>query len=100
MDKQWLALLIPIMALAIPVVAVVIHGMEKIGRLRIEEAQARAGLGDGASADEIAALRDDVAATRDELEQVQERLDFAERMLVQVREQHELPAVQDTPPGI
>ncbi len=42
MDKQVIALLIPIFALAIPIVAVVMHGFQKIWRLRVEEARVRA----------------------------------------------------------
>jgi len=41
MGRQELALLIPILALAIPVAAVILNGMHKIARLRLEEARIR-----------------------------------------------------------
>ncbi len=91
MDKQVVALLIPIMALAIPVAAVVFYGLQKVMRLRIEEARVRAGgLGAGGSA-ELESLRADVAHLQHELVEVQERLDFTERMLAQTRERDRLP---------
>ncbi len=40
---------------------------------------------------EIAALRDEVGALRHAQAEAQERLDFAERMLAQLRERPELP---------
>jgi len=42
MDKQSLALLIPILALSIPVLAIVSSALQKVWRLRIEEARVRA----------------------------------------------------------
>jgi NAD(P)H-dependent flavin oxidoreductase YrpB (nitropropane dioxygenase family) len=86
-----LVLLIPIMAMGIPIVAVVSHGMQKVAKLRLEEARLRTGsLGPGGSA-EIDALRADVADLRQDLQEVEERLDFAERALVQSREPGRLP---------
>jgi Tfp pilus assembly protein PilO len=85
------ALLIPILALCIPVVVVVSHGLQKVMKLRIEEARLRGeGLrtGDGA---ELQALRSEVADLRHELAEVEERLDFTERALVQHREAARLP---------
>lgn len=90
MDKQVVALLIPILALSIPVVAVVMHGLQKIWKLRVEEARARAGIGEGGSA-RMEALEAEVAQMRAELGDVQERLDFAERTLAQTRERARLP---------
>lgn len=89
-----LAVLIPLLALSIPVAAIVMHGLEKIWRLRIEEARARGGELDGAGANELAALRAEVAQMRQELDEVQERLDFAERALTQSRERPRLPGGQ------
>ena len=91
MDQHSLVLLIPIAAMLIPIAAVVMHGLQKIAKLRLEEALARnqgAGAGD---AGELEALRSDVAELRHELADVQERLDFTERALVQKREPVRLP---------
>ncbi|MFI5235131.1 MAG: hypothetical protein ACHQXA_05415 [Gemmatimonadales bacterium] len=79
MDKGVIALLIPLMALAIPVAAVVFSGMQKMAKLRIEEAKARMGEGGG----DVQALAQDVDQLRHELAEVQERLDFTERLLSQ-----------------
>jgi hypothetical protein len=59
MDRQVVALFIPIAALAIPTVAIIMNGMLKIARMRVEEAKARAGvIGEGAA--DVTALRDEV----------------------------------------
>jgi Tfp pilus assembly protein PilO len=91
------AVLIPIFALAIPVAAIVFHGLEKVWRLRVEEARAKAEGLNGAGASELADLRADVAQLRQELDDVQERLDFTERALAQSRER---PRLSDGQPGI
>ena len=85
MDQQVVALLIPILALAIPVSAIVLHGLQKLARIRLEDARLRAGAGDAGSPGEVAALRDEVGELRRELGDVHERLDFAERLLGQAR---------------
>lgn len=85
MDKQVVALLIPILALAIPVSAIVLHGLQKLARIRLEDARLRAGAGDAGSPGEVAALRDEVGELRRELGDVHERLEFAERLLGQAR---------------
>lgn len=79
MGRQELALLIPIFALAIPVVAVIFNGMQKIAKLRLEEVRLR--LGGGTEPGEVQALRNDVESMRGELAELQERVDFAERLL-------------------
>jgi len=89
MDNGTLALLIPVLALAIPIVAIVTNRLVKLQQLRIEEAKVRAGIGDGAAPDSLA---EDVAQIRQELAEVQERLDFAERTLAQVRNRPPLSA--------
>ena len=81
MGKQELALLIPLFALAIPVAAVILGGMQKIAKLRLEEARLRLGAGEGADSSEVQALRNEVDSMRGELTELQERVDFAERML-------------------
>jgi hypothetical protein len=90
MDRQSFALMIPILALMIPVVAVLMSGIHKMMKLRIEEARVRSGLVDGVDAAEIEALRADLADTRLELDQVHERLDFTERLLVEIRDRQGL----------
>jgi hypothetical protein len=96
MDKQVIALLIPIFALAIPLAGIIFHGLQKVARMRLEETRVRAGaLGKG-SEGEIAALRDEVGEVRRELGEVQERLDFAERLLSQAREGDRLPGRRET----
>ena len=89
MEKQVIALLIPILALAIPLAAVVFIGLQKLARTRLEEARLRAG--DQGNEAEIAALRNEVGDLRRELTDVQERMDFAERLLSQAREMERLP---------
>ena len=91
MDKQAIAVLIPIFALTIPIVAIVFHGLQKIARMRLEEARLRAGYrGRGGDQEDIAMLHDEVAALRQELTDVHERLDFAERLLTRERERAQL----------
>lgn len=89
MDNGTLALLIPVLALAIPIVAIVSNRLVKLQQLRIEEAKVRAGIGDGAAPD---SLVHEVDQLRQELADVQERLDFTERTLAQVRNRPQLPA--------
>ncbi len=86
MDSHVIALFIPILALSIPVAAVVLHGIQKVWKLRLEEARLRAGSAAAGDSAEFEALRGEVADLRHELAEVQERLDFTERALVQGRE--------------
>ena len=91
MDRQTLALLIPITAMLIPIAAIVMGGIQKIARLHLEEAKVRAGaLPDGAVA-EMEQMRLDMEQVRHELAEVQERLDFTERLLAQKRDADRLP---------
>jgi hypothetical protein len=85
MNPEGFVVFIPIVALCIPVAAIVVHGLQKVARLRIEEAKVKAGLLDGQSAAELAALREEMGDVRRELSEVQERLDFAERLLTSGR---------------
>jgi ribonuclease D len=83
MDKQTLALLIPI-------TAIVMGTMLKLAKVRLEETKARAGvLPDGALA-ELDQVRGEMEQMRHELAEVQERLDFTERLLAQRRDQERL----------
>jgi hypothetical protein len=90
-----LGVLIPIFALAIPIAAIVSNGMQKVAKLRLEEATARAGNLDAGTPGEVQALREEVADLHRELEELNERVDFAERLLAQARDQGRLAA----PPG-
>jgi hypothetical protein len=91
MEKQVIALLIPIFALAIPLAGVIFYGLQKLARTRLEEARLRAGVLDRGAETEIAALRDDVGELRRELSELQERTDFTERLLSQARDVERLP---------
>jgi hypothetical protein len=86
MDAGAIAVLIPIFALSIPIAGIIFHGLQKVARLRVEEARVRAGALDGPTATEVSALREEVGEVRRELAEVQERLDFAERLLTRGRE--------------
>jgi hypothetical protein len=85
LDPEGFAVFIPIVALCIPVAAIVSHGLQKLARLRIEETKVRAGVLDGQAAAEVAALREEMGDVRRELAEVQERLDFTERLLTSGR---------------
>jgi ABC-type phosphate transport system auxiliary subunit len=91
MDSHSLALLIPIMALSIPVMAIVFGGLRKTAQLRLEETRLKL-QGRGSSQDDMDALRAEVDDVRRELSEVQERLDFDERLLAR-------PDVRDRPVG-
>jgi len=43
MNPEGFAVFIPIVALCIPVAGIIFHGMEKIARLRVEEAKVKSG---------------------------------------------------------
>ena len=90
------ALLIPILVMTIPVAAIVMNGLQKIQRLRVEEARARAETMDAGGSSRIDALETEVAQLQQDLGEVHERLDFAERVLVQNRERQRLPEAGDS----
>ena len=85
MDRQILALFIPIIALAIPIAAIVMSGLQKVARLRLEEAQLRL-QGGGSGAEEVQEMRGEVETLRRELGELNERVDFAERLLARGRD--------------
>jgi len=77
MDKQTLALFIPIVALMIPVAAIVMGGLIKLAKLRAgrderlpSEVEAR-----------LQAMEEELHVLRQELSEANERLDFTERLL-------------------
>ena len=97
MDRQSLAMLIPILALTIPIVAILSNAWLKVAKARAEEARARAGLLEGVDAAEVEGLRDEVARLRGELDELHDRVDFGERLLMQVREGERLPRGEGPP---
>jgi len=88
MDFGSLAVLIPILALSIPVLAIFFNGLQKTMRLRIEETQARA---NAAAPRDLQALMDEVDRLRQEMAEVHERLDFTERLLARGAQGDRLP---------
>lgn len=89
MDKQTLAVMIPVIVVSIPLVALIFSGMQKMMKLRIEEEKVKRGSGE--SARQIDDLRAEVDQLRHELGEVHERLDFAERLLARKSETERLP---------
>jgi len=85
MDRHVVALFIPIMALAIPVAAIVMGGLLKLRRLRVEEAKLRIHSGDSSSSEEVQALRNDLDTLQRQLSELNERVDFTERLLARGR---------------
>ena len=81
MDRRAIALLIPILALSIPVVAIIFSSLVKMAKFKAEADRGDLG-GPGTDA-RLAALEDDVVSLRHELMETQERLDFTERLLAQ-----------------
>ena len=86
MDRQLIVLFIPIMALAIPVLAIISSGAQKVARLRFEQMQAHG----GGNPEELQELRDELQNVRRELGELQELVDFSERMLAQVRNPNQI----------
>lgn len=85
MDRHVVALFIPIMALAIPVAAIVMSGLLKLRRLRVEEANLRIHGGQSGSSEEVEALRSDLDTLQRQLSELNERVDFTERLLARGR---------------
>lgn len=90
MDKNIVFALIPILALAIPVAAVIFHGIQKVAKLRLEETRLRL-QGDGGSSEDFQALHHEIEGMRRELSELQERVDFTERVLASPPAQPPLP---------
>lgn len=91
MDKQSIALLIPLFALTIPILGIVAGSVLKLQKSKMEmlrlQSQPDPGL-----LNELDELRSEVHQLRGELTEVQERLDFTERLLTQKADQKQLPA--------
>ncbi len=92
-----MGVMIPILALCIPVLAIALNGMQKVYRLRIEEARIRAGASGEGGVAELEQLRGEVDELRRELGEVHERLDFTERLLSRNSDRDRLPGGQDAP---
>ena len=90
MEPQVLQPLIPIFALAIPLAGIVFYGLQRLARTRLEEARLREGGLEKSAETDLTALRDEVGELRRELSEMQERMDFAERLLTQVRDHQRL----------
>ncbi len=78
MNAQVLGVMIPLLALAIPVLAVTFWGLTKLASVR---AQQRAQLADGDTLQRVEVLEEQVVVLQQQLSETQERLDFAERLL-------------------
>ena len=76
MDKQTVAVFIPILIFLIPVLAVTFNGLTKLARAKAETRSV-----DGDALDRIAQLESEMDHMRQQLTETQERLDFAERLL-------------------
>jgi hypothetical protein len=73
---------IPILALTIPVLAILFGGLTKLARIKAEAQQ-----GVGADVlDRLNELEGEVQELRRELTEAQERLDFAERLLAKPKD--------------
>jgi len=86
MDKQTLGVMIPLLALCIPVFAIFFSGLTKVLKARGQDSTAVPHL--QAQVDE---LRESLEQVRHELAEANERLDFTERLLTQERERDRLP---------
>ena len=76
MDRQTVAVFIPILIFLIPVLAVTFNGLTKLARAKAEARSV-----DGDALDRIAQLETEMDHMRQQLTETQERLDFAERLL-------------------
>lgn len=83
------------MGVMIPILAIFFGGMMMISRTPIGQAIAHriagGGGGEGELTGRVEQLEHDLDGVRLQLGETQERLDFAERMLTQVREAQRLP---------
>jgi hypothetical protein len=89
-DKQSIALLIPLFALTIPIVGIIAGSVLKLQKSRMEALRLQ-GQADPGLLNELDELRNEVHQLRGELTEVQERLDFTERLLTNRHDRPELP---------
>jgi hypothetical protein len=82
MDRQTLAVFIPILIFTIPVLAVLFNGLTKLARIK---AEARSSVG-GEVLERLHDLETEVQDLRHQLTETQERLDFAERLLAKPKD--------------
>jgi hypothetical protein len=81
MDSETLALMIPVLALSIPVLGILCYGLVRMTR---HWADGMSWLGGGSSDEliaDVAELQRELTALGQDLAETQERLDFAERLL-------------------
>jgi len=90
MDKQSLALLIPLFALTIPIIGIIMGGLLKLQKERAAAARLQSEPDPGLL-NELEELRNEVHLLRGELTEVQERLDFTERLLTNRHDRPQLP---------
>jgi hypothetical protein len=81
-DKQVLAIFIPILIFSIPIVAIIFNGLTKLAKIK---AQSQGSLGSEA-VERIAELEHQMHHVQQQLSETQERLDFAERMLAKPKD--------------
>ena len=90
MDKQSIAVLIPLFALTIPIVGIIAGSVLKLQKGKMELLRLQ-GQADPGLLNELDELRHEVQQLRGELTEVQERLDFTERLLTNQHDRPQLP---------
>jgi hypothetical protein len=81
-DKQVLAIFIPILIFATPIVIVIFNGLAKLAKIK---ADSQGSLG-GEGMERIAELESQMQHVQQQLSETQERLDFAERLLAKPKD--------------
>jgi hypothetical protein len=89
-DKQSIALMIPLFALAIPIIGILAGSVLKLQKSRMELLRLQ-GQADPGLLHELDELRQEIHQLRGELTEVQERLDFTERLLSNRHDRPQLP---------
>jgi hypothetical protein len=82
MDRQTLALLIPILALGIGLAATILGGLLKLQKARSAGRMS----GDEDVGARLESVEQEIGSLRQQLSDAQERLDFAERLLARPRD--------------